>query len=77
MTALDPRYGAPGLEIRDWGGSLAVVYSHRSNSTHLVTVTAAGLLRAAAAGELSADVLAEHASAVDMLLRFGLLTDTP
>lgn len=77
MTAPSPRFGAAGLEIRDWGGSLAVVYSHRSNSTHLVTAGAAELLRLAAAGQLSTELLAEHAEAVEMLSRFGLIVEHP
>ncbi len=77
MTAPSPRLGAPDLEIRDWNGSLAVVYSHRSNSTHLVTAAAAELLRIAADGQLSTDLLAEHAEAIEMLSRFGLIIERP
>lgn len=77
MTASVPALTAPGVELRDWGGALAVAYSHRSNSTHLVSAVAAELLRAAADGELTADLRSEHAEAIDMLLRFGLLAETP
>jgi hypothetical protein len=77
VSAVAPRLAEAGVEIRDWGGSLAVVYAHRMNSTHLVSAETASVLRMAAAGRLTAEQAAEKAAVVDALLRFGLLTESP
>lgn len=77
MSAAAPRLADAGVEIRDWGGSLAVVYAHRTNSTHLVSSETAALLRAAAAGGLTAELARANAPIVEALLRFGLLVETP